>query len=69
MQASEKTVHPSASEPAGIDDRRKGNVKLSEQAKGRLGLHLRAMYGDLVAQPVPNRFRDLIAKLDDPSRS
>ncbi len=38
---------------------------LNDQAKRRLGLHLRAMYETFIQQPVPDRFKDLIAQLDD----
>jgi hypothetical protein len=37
---------------------------LSELTQRRLGTHLRAMYDSMVQQPVPDRFRDLIMKLD-----
>ncbi len=37
---------------------------LSDHTQQRIGLHLRAMYDTIVQQPVPDRFRDLIAKLD-----
>ncbi|MBO1018930.1 hypothetical protein IPV08_02970 [Methylobacterium sp. SD274] len=30
-------------------------------------MHLRAMYDTIVQQPVPDRFRDLIARMDDAS--
>ena len=38
---------------------------LNEQARRRLGLHLRAMYESVVQQPVPDRFTDLIARLEE----
>jgi Anti-sigma factor NepR len=37
---------------------------LSDLTQRRLGTHLRAMYDSIVQQPVPDRFRDLILKLD-----
>lgn len=37
---------------------------LSDHTQKRIGLHLRAMYDTIVQQPVPDRFRDLIAQLD-----
>jgi len=43
---------------------RTGRRGLGEQTQRRLGTHLRAMYDTIVQQPVPDRFRDLIAKLD-----
>lgn len=38
---------------------------LEHQARKRIGTHLRAMYDSVVQQPVPSRFTDLIAQLDD----
>lgn len=43
-------------EPAG--------TTLDDFTRTRLGTHLRAMYEQVVQQPVPDRFRDLIARLD-----
>ncbi len=45
---------------------------LSDHTQKRIGLHLRALYDQIVEQPVPDRFRDLIAQLeatpsDDPA--
>lgn len=40
---------------------------ISKQARKRIGTHLRAMYDSVVQQPVPSRFADLIAQLDDTS--
>jgi hypothetical protein len=37
---------------------------LSDHTQKRIGLHLRALYDQVVQQPVPDRFRDLIAQLD-----
>ncbi|WP_375455344.1 NepR family anti-sigma factor [uncultured Methylobacterium sp.] len=37
---------------------------LSDQTQMRLGNHLRAMYDGILQQPVPDRFRDLIERLD-----
>ena len=37
---------------------------LSHHTQKRIGVHLRAMYDTIVQQPVPDRFRDLIAKLE-----
>lgn len=40
---------------------------LSDLTQKRIGMHLRAMYDTIVQQPVPDRFRDLIARMDDTS--
>ena len=37
---------------------------LDRPTQGRIGDQLRAMYDDLVNQPVPDRFADLLARLD-----
>lgn len=37
---------------------------LSDHTQKRIGLHLRALYDQVVQQPVPDRFRDLIAQLE-----
>jgi|GEM_PF-1363646 len=37
---------------------------LSEQTRNRLATQLRAMYDTVTQQPVPDRFAELIAKLD-----
>jgi hypothetical protein len=46
---------------AGDDARGRG---LSDHTQKRIGLHLRALYDQVVQQPVPDRFRDLIAQLE-----
>lgn len=38
---------------------------LDRQVQGRIGEHLRALYDGMMQQPVPDRFRDLIARLED----
>ena len=37
---------------------------LDRQIQTRIGDQLRAMYDDLVHQPVPDRFKDLLDRLD-----
>jgi Anti-sigma factor NepR len=39
-------------------------AKLSREVQGRLGQQLRAMYDDVVNQGVPDRFNDLINRLN-----
>ncbi len=55
-----------ASEASSSDDQPPG---LDRAAQGRLGDNLRAMYDDLIRQPVPDRFKDLLARLDDRDRT
>jgi Anti-sigma factor NepR len=42
---------------------------LNAEIQSRIGHQLRAMYDDVVRQGVPDRFADLIRKLDVPSGS
>ncbi|GJD60904.1 NepR family anti-sigma factor [Methylobacterium frigidaeris] len=37
---------------------------LDRNVQGRIGSHLRAMYDELMQQPIPDRFVDLIAELE-----
>ncbi len=39
-------------------------AKLSREVQARLGQQLRAMYDDVVNQGVPDRFTDLIKRID-----
>ena len=38
--------------------------KLNRLAQTRIGDQLRSMYDELLVQPVPDRFKDLLQKLD-----
>ena len=42
---------------------------LNDQTQQRIGNHLRAYYDSVVQQAIPDRFRDLIARLDDETQS
>ena len=42
------------------------NATLGREIQSRIGDQLRAMYDDVVRQGVPDRFADLIRKLDQP---
>jgi hypothetical protein len=42
---------------------------LNAEIQSRIGHQLRAMYDDIVRQGVPERFTELIRKLDVPSQS
>ncbi len=42
----------------------RSDASLNEFARTRLGTHLRAMYDAVAQQPVPDQFRDLIARLE-----
>jgi hypothetical protein len=44
------------------------SARLSREIQGRIGNNLRAMYDDVVRQGVPDRFAELLQKLDSPGR-
>jgi hypothetical protein len=46
-----------------------GKGGLTPEIQSRIGHQLRAMYDDVVRQGVPDRFADLIKKLDGPGGS
>jgi hypothetical protein len=43
------------------------HAALSRQIQDRIGQQLRAMYNDVVAQGIPDRFTELLKQLDDRS--
>ncbi|MFF8798702.1 MULTISPECIES: NepR family anti-sigma factor [unclassified Methylobacterium] len=57
---------PAGASPSGDrPTRARGESGLNDQSQRRIGNHLRALYDSVVQQPIPDRFRDLIARLDD----
>jgi len=42
---------------------------LTTEIQARIGHQLRAMYDEVVRQGVPDRFAELVRKLDDPSEA
>jgi hypothetical protein len=60
-----KEAKPQAVRPAGSG--KPGG--LNAEIQSRIGHQLRAMYDDVVRQGVPDRFADLIRKLDGPDSS
>ena len=52
---------PSGDRPTRV----RGDNGLNDQTQRRIGSHLRAMYDSVVQQPIPDHFRDLIARLED----
>ncbi len=57
-----KDTKPQTARPAGAG--KPGG--LNAEVQSRIGHQLRAMYDDVVRQGVPDRFADLIRKLDGP---
>jgi len=53
---------------AGQDEPPVARGGLSDLTRNRLAAQLRAMYDAVAQQPVPDRFAELIAKLDDRDR-
>ena len=41
-------------------------VKLGPDIKAKIGMQLRLMYGEVVDQGVPDRFVEMLKRLDDP---
>jgi hypothetical protein len=54
------TVIPEAS----LNEKLSSDPKIDRAVQGRIGDQLRAMYDDLMHQPVPDRFMDLLSKLE-----
>jgi Anti-sigma factor NepR len=42
-------------------------VKLGPDIKAKIGMQLRLVYGEIVDQGVPERFVEIIKRLDDPN--
>jgi Anti-sigma factor NepR len=42
-------------------------VKLGPDIKAKIGMQLRLMYGEVVDQGVPERFAEMLKRLDDPN--
>jgi hypothetical protein len=51
-----------------LSDNLSSDPKLDRSTQSRIGDQLRAMYDDLVHQPVPDRFRDLLSRLEQDSK-
>lgn len=57
-----KDTKPQAAKPVGAGK----TGGLNPEIQARIGHQLRAMYDDVVRQGVPDKFADLIRKLDGP---
>ena len=53
---------------ASLDDNLAANPKLDTTSQKRIGDQLRAMYDELVQQPVPDRFKSLLEQLEKKDR-
>jgi hypothetical protein len=48
--------------------RAQGKGQLSQDVQRRIGLQLRAMYADVVNEGIPDRFTELLRRLDKPEK-
>lgn len=53
-----------AMETAATNRNKKGTAKLSREVQARLGQQLRAMYDEVVSQGVPDRFTELLNRIN-----
>ena len=53
--------------PAPSDDPGSKKPQLSPEIQGKIGQQLRKIYDDMVDQGVPDRFADLLSRLDKPN--
>ena len=49
------------------DDKSSNPPQLSPEIQGKIGQQLRKIYDDMVNQGVPDRFADLLSRLDKPN--
>ncbi|MGO4704593.1 NepR family anti-sigma factor [Microvirga sp. 2MCAF38] len=54
---------------AALGDKLDPEPRLDEISQSRIGEQLRAMYDDLMQQPIPDKFAELLSKLDQGARS
>jgi hypothetical protein len=58
-----KSTEPRSSAPA-LQSAGKSEPSLGRDIRGKIGHQLRAMYDEVLAQGVPDRFRDLLDRLE-----
>jgi Anti-sigma factor NepR len=56
--------HAAAVPEASLGETFSSDAKLDRVIQRRIGDQLRAMYDDLMQQPVPDRFADLLSRLE-----
>ena len=71
FEAPGKRREPGCPEPAKriIDGLRAKKPASKSEIADQIGLHLRSVYDDVLAQPVPGRFLELLRKLESASNS
>jgi hypothetical protein len=60
----DKPIKSSSQSAMEIQTHKKPGARLSREIQGRIGNNLRSMYEDIVRQGVPDRFAELLQKLD-----
>ncbi len=63
MKASRPSTEPPAAD-RGSQDRETSSNRMKPQVQEHIGRQLRAVYDDVLKQPLPDRFRELMEKLD-----
>ncbi len=64
MASDEGKGRAAAVPQASLDEKLSSDAKLDRVIQRRIGDQLRAMYDDLMQQPVPDRFAQLLAQLE-----
>lgn len=53
----------------GTAEEQDAHVVLPREAQGRIGQHLRRLYGEILAEPLPDKFSKLLSELSKSERS
>jgi hypothetical protein len=71
-QPSQETIQETSQEKRHVNRERprraQAKGQLSQDVQRRIGLQLRAMYADVVNEGIPDRFTDLLRRLDKPEK-
>ena len=71
-QPSQETMQETSQEKRHVNRERprraQAKGQLSQDVQRRIGLQLRAMYADVVNEGIPDRFADLLRRLDKPEK-
>ncbi|MGD9802248.1 MAG: NepR family anti-sigma factor [Hyphomicrobiaceae bacterium] len=66
-QKDDKAVESEAANKATPNE--DGHVLLPREAQGRIGQHLRRVYGEILSEPLPDKFAQLLDNLAKTERS
>ncbi len=64
QRRSARQVEPQAGDPAAARPHGAQSPGLQPQVQDHIGRQLRALYDDVLGQPVPDRFKELMERLD-----